>query len=308
MRRVRQAALVVLGLGLGLDHASGPTVPVRILHAGFLQPAELTEVSGLAPSRRQSDLLWAINDSGNAPALFAVGTDGSARGRFVVDGVVNRDWEDLASFRLGGEAYLLIADVGDNEEQTETPVLYFVREPALPSVGEPPTDGTVTAEWSLTFRYEDGPHDCEAVAVDAATGEILLVSKRTQPPLLYELPLDRSSNEEPLVARRVGQIAHLPPPTEQDLAEDADYGRYRSHPTGLDLAPDGSAAALLTYQRAYLFPRRPGESWADTFRGAPQTIELPRLRQAEAICFGPDRRTLFITTEQRPTPLLRLEL
>lgn len=35
----------------------------------------------------------------------------------------------------------------------------------------------------------DGPRDCEAVAVDAATGQVLLISKSAFPPELFSLPL-----------------------------------------------------------------------------------------------------------------------
>jgi hypothetical protein len=78
-------------------------------------------------------------------------------------------------------------------------------------------------------------------------------------------------------------------------------------PTGLDLSADGRYAAVVTYKDAYLFPRIGSESWAEAFARRPQRIPMPPLRQAEAIAFGADERTLFVTTEKLPTPLFRFD-
>ena len=59
------------------------------------QPA-LVEASGLVASRAQPGLLWAHNDSGGAPEVFAIGEDGSDRG-WSVAGAAARDWEDMAA-------------------------------------------------------------------------------------------------------------------------------------------------------------------------------------------------------------------
>ncbi len=51
--------------------AFGPAVRV-----GALENESLRECSGLAASNRRSDLLWAVNDSGNGPYLYALQLDG----------------------------------------------------------------------------------------------------------------------------------------------------------------------------------------------------------------------------------------
>ena len=47
---------------------------------GSLANPAMSETSGLAASRRADDLFWAVNDSGSAPRLFAIGADGRDRG------------------------------------------------------------------------------------------------------------------------------------------------------------------------------------------------------------------------------------
>ena len=63
--------------------------------------------------------------------------------------------------------------------------------------------------WSIAFRWPDGARDCEAVAVDAARGQILLISKKRQPPELFALPL-RPRGSGLQVARKLGTLAGVP--------------------------------------------------------------------------------------------------
>ena len=46
------------------------------VYVGNVERVEIEEASGLAPSRRRSDLLWALNDSGAGARLYALGVDG----------------------------------------------------------------------------------------------------------------------------------------------------------------------------------------------------------------------------------------
>ena len=49
-----------------------------------------------------------------------------------------------------------------------------------------------------------------------------------------------------------------------------------------DLSPDGRTLAVLTYDRLLLYPRAPGEAWAQRRRAPPASQPLPWLPQAEA--------------------------
>jgi hypothetical protein len=282
-----------------------PALYQNAMQMGYLANRELNEVSGLACSRLRNDVLWTINDGGGGPYLYAVDTRGAHLGKVRVRDAINRDWEDLASFQLRGISYLLVADVGDNREIRSDYFIYVIEEPAVAGMADP-EGRSVAWAYRIRFTFEDGSRDCESVAVDLQGRQVLLLSKRSVPPILYRLPLFTQNGDRIQVAKRLTEVPAIPQPTLQDVIEDPRLGRYRSQPTAMDVSPDGSTAVVLTYKNGFLFQRRLQEDWVQVFRKIPQQIKLPRLRQAEALCFAADGKTLFLTSEKTPAPLLRL--
>jgi hypothetical protein len=282
--------ITVAGCGAALmtKDPSPPVVGEPVI-AGNLQNPEISEASGLASSRLYPGLLWAINDGGADPLLYAVGIDGADLGTFRVEGASNFDWEALASFRWQDTAYLLIADVGDNWEQRQTVTLYVVKEPVITETG---IDNAriATIAWQIRFTYEDGPLDCEAVAVDAARQRVFLISKRKFTPVLYELALQPIDQDTIAVAQRLTSVPHF------------------NWPTAMDLTPDGLTAVVLTYNNGYLFRRRQKEDWESAFKRKPQRLRFDRLLQQEAVSFGFYGKSIFVTSERVPAPLVRIDL
>jgi len=274
--------------------------------SGEIANPDLAEASGMAASIRRPGCFWMVNDSGNGAVLHAVGPAGQHFGSVALAGAVNTDWEDLASFTLDGQAYLLIADTGDNRAARGTIALYLVKEPDIPGSAEHPPLQAIPAR-VIRFRFPDGPKDCEAVAVDPADALVLLFSKRLRPPMLYSLELRSTASADVTTARALGPVDTIPSPTEAELMADPIYGRFRSQPTSLDISADGNRAAVLTYGGAYLFSRVYGEPWEQVFAREPAALPGFKLRQAESLCFGTDGRTIFISSERQPAPLLRLE-
>jgi hypothetical protein len=262
---------------------------------GHLQALDLNEASGMAASPNDSRLLWLLNDSGCSAELFLTETDGGKRGRVSVEGVKNVDWEDLASFELGGKPFLIISDTGDNASKRKSCMLYVVAEPRLPAEGVD-LEGAVKPAWTIRFRYEDGPRDCESLAVDVKAGKILLLSKRTNPPMLYELPLKPEGKGEQ-VARKIGQLSKTLPMGFPPIP-------YGTQPTGMDISADGTMATVVTYAGVFLFPRKEGESWAEAFAREPQELDSHQARQAEAIAFSRDGKTIWVTAEGVKAPVI----
>jgi hypothetical protein len=235
----------------------------------------ITEASGLAISQKDDSLLWVVNDSGGTTDLHLMSLKGEDRGKVRVDGVENRDWEDLSSFKLDGSNYLLIADTGDNQAKHDSSTLLIVKEPTLPDAGKK-LEGLVTVERAIHFQFEGGAVDCESVAVDAVAGKIILLSKRTKPPVVYELPL-RPSAAGVQIARRVGTTA-----VDSPVGNSIPFG---NQPTALDFSPDRSQAAVVTYYGAFLFARTKNETWAEAFAKKPLSLGPHGLPQAESIAF-----------------------
>jgi hypothetical protein len=284
-------AIGILGVSLAVwGHAEevGKSTFVREMEAPRLKSKEVDEASGLAFSGRDGKFLWMINDSGAQPVLHLAGTDGSDRGKVKLSDATNVDWEDLSSFKLDGVPYLLVADTGDNNSVRTDCVLYVVKEPVLPPDGAL-LDGELKVEWKIPFTFEDGPRDCESVAVDAQAGKVILVSKRTKPPVVYELPL--RPKESNAVAKRLAETSVRPPKGTPPLP-------FIAQPTGMDISPDGSLAAVVTYYGVFVFPRSGKEGWREAFAKEPVILTPHGMAQAESVAFSPDGKKLLLVSER----------
>jgi hypothetical protein len=269
--------------------------------SGLMLDDALGEVSGAAASRRHADVLWVENDGGNAPVLYAVSTRGGLLARDRVEGVANTDWEDLAAFELDQRHYILIADVGDNGGLRRTLQLHAIEEPASLR------DTVLRPAWSVSFRWPDGPRDCEAAFVDVDAGKVLLISKKRHPPELFEVPL-RPPADATVIARRIGTLAGVPRADARSLRDRPRAARLIGQVTSADLSPDGRSLAVLTYQDVLFYSRKPGESWTQTFAREPRIEPLPPLLpQAEALAWSASGTGLYATGEFRPAPIFYLD-
>jgi hypothetical protein len=285
-------AFALLAAGCG-------TPPPFAQLSGLMLDAQLDEVSGLAASHRHPYTLCMLNAGANAARLYAVGSRGGKLATLRIAGVDNTDWEDIAAFELDGRHYLLAADTGDNGGLRRTLQLHIIEEPATLA------DATVKPAWSFVFRWPDGARDCEAVAVDPASGQVLLVSKKRQPPELFALPL-RPRDGGTQVARKLGTLAAVPQGDADEVRANPALARIRSQVTAADIARDGHAMAVLTYRDVLIYRRRGHEGWAQALARTPEVHPLPWLPQAEALGWSDDSRALYATGELSPAPLLYL--
>ena len=297
---ITRLAPILLCLCAAFLHAAEePPAFTRVKPGSTLQSPAVTEASGVAASPTAADALWLINDSGSPAVLHLAGTDGSDRGTVTLRDIRNTDWEDLASFTLGGKPYLLVADTGDNGSTRPECLLHVVAEPALPAAGKK-LDETVSPAWTIRFRYDDGPRDCESVAVDAKAGKILLISKRTTPPVIYELPL-KPVGHDLVTAKRIGTIPTPFPAGNPQIP-------FAAQPTGFDLSADGRFAVVVTYLGTFVFPKAAAESWPAAFTKPPLALEPHLLRQAESIAFSRDGSLIHAVSEGAKSPLVTYRL
>lgn len=310
-RTVIFGACLVAGAAYGIRAIwnSASTGPAPSGHK--VTETKLIEASGLAASQRTADLLWSLNDSRNEQVLYGIGIDGRPVARLRVEGASNHDWEALACFRLDGRAWLAIGDIGDNGAGRKRCVVYLVEEPPASDLSaEKETLAPVV--WSVPFRYEDGPRDCEAMCVDVAGRQLLLFSKRNRPSHVYAVPLQPTggapSAGNTAVAKRLGDVPFIPQPSSLQRLMPSPTGRYRGQPTDAAISPDGTQVTVLTYGVALLFRRESGETWAQVFGREPKKLHPHRLSQAEAICFSADGRELFVLGEQKQPVLVRYQL
>jgi len=200
--------------------------------AGKIDPALVTECSGLVQSLRYGGIFWALGDSGNASAIVPVTAEGKLApgwsGPVRVEGFKNYDWEDLA---LDGKGHLIIADVGNNRGRRKQLMLHFVDEPR---------PGTAAVRPALTVRvhYEDQreaspDYDCEAVFCAGDRVYFLTKHRSDKRTRLYRLEGDSSKKSNPL-----------------RLVDSFEIGGMV---TAADVSPDGKLVAVLTYTSLWVF-------------------------------------------------------
>jgi hypothetical protein len=235
----------------------------------------LVELSGLAVV---GDGIWAMADGGRRVELHRLDPGTCAVVESRTAKVDPYDAEDLA---VGPDGSLWVGDTGDNEQRRSTVALIVV-----PARGEPELH---------RLTYPDGPHDAEALLVDAR-GVPTVVTKSVGAAGIYqpEGPLD-GVGPTPLV--HVGDLA-LPSST----TTGGPIGGLGSRTvTGGAMTADGRVVALRTYTDAWLFAVPDGGTVADALRTAPVQVPLPDEPQGEAVAFEPDG-TLLSGSETRVVP------
>ena len=273
-------------------------LPATVL-AGRLKTKALNEASGIVRSQRQDNVYWLVNDSGK-PRLYAIDGIGTNLGHVKIDGAKHVDWEDIASFTLDGQPYVLIADIGDNDRKRRDVTIYVVKEPE-------PGQGEAKIAWSFDFSYPKGPRDAESLTVDIDNERILVLSKREIPAVLYELPL-RPGTDDRQEAIPLGAIRSLPQPSRQDV-EFAPATKYWPwQPTGMDISADSRAAVILTYRGVYYYRREGDSTWFEVFQTRPAAISVGDFDKAESVAFSPDGKSVFVTFEGQNSILLRVDL
>lgn len=247
----------------------------------------LTELSGWALSKRHRDVLWAHNDSGEGARLHGVSTiDGSLVADIEVTGATATDWEDIATYiDADGQAWIVVADTGDNAERRESVRLVMVPEPEL-SVATAAAAGVVSVRWA------GGPHDVEALVMDPITGDAILIGKRFSGSARVSVDV---------VAKRL-----LVPGTQVTSKKVGDYvvpAGQPYGPTGASISPAGTTLGLVFYANlTLLWTRSPGSSVADTLlRGKPCAVRTG-FGQYEAIAIADDG-SIITATEGSSVPL-----
>jgi len=181
--QIRTAALVALALA----PLTPPAPQARVRPIATIAIPALREASGLVASHRYAGVLWAHNDSGDQPRLFAFRRDGVAvlpnrvsdparyRG-ITIDNARNYDWEDIT---IDPEGRLYIGDIGNNDSARRNLAIYVVDEPD-------PVAGTPVRAIRMPFVYPDQKQfppplpqrSFDAEALFWADGRLHLLTKR----------------------------------------------------------------------------------------------------------------------------------
>lgn len=262
-------ALLVVVLVSSLARRADGAEPGPVVVSRISDP-RITESSGLAVSVKHDDLAYTINDSGNAPIVFAVQiSTGAVVGATTLTGRTPLDTEAIA---IDGEGMLWVADTGDNRERRTDVALY-----ALP---EPGPGRHLAAATRYPLTYPSGPADAETLLVNPRTGSKYVVTKGLFAGELLELPHTLSARH-PNEAKDTG---HEMPGLATDGVVSAD-GRY---------------ALVRTYSDV---DRYDTTSW--TLLGSEPTPSQP---QGESIAIERSQKSYLIGSEGANSALIRVPL
>jgi hypothetical protein len=283
--------------------------------SGVVQADGLVEASGLAQSQANRSVLWLINDRGNPPQLFALNTDGSALGNFIIDVEMN-DWEDLAMAPTedGQAYYIFIADIGDNWAQQdpalerENIVVHRFREPdlsalTLPFVGAIGIDKID----SMTLRYPDGKaHNAETLLVDPNNLDIYIVTKESDkfsidyngPSQVYRAPSRFQTNDE-ITMDLMGEIdfATLNTTSEAALAYMEVYPKHNALATAGDISIDRNWLGIATYGSLWIWPIAENQSITEALSFVPCEGPTALVPKIESFAFDPDSESYTVLNE-----------
>lgn len=243
---------------------AGPDVVSR------MSDPRITESSGLAVSVKHDDLAYTINDSGNAPIVFAVKiSTGAVVGTTTITGGELIDTEAIA---IDGDGELWVADTGDNEENRTDIALY-----ALPEPG--PGDHSVAAK-RYPLAYPSGPADVEALLINPRTGAKGVVTKGLFAGELLALP-SKLSTQKPNQAKL---ISNEMPAMVTDGA----------------MSANGRFALLRSYSDVHLYDAK---TWKSI-----RSHETPPQPQGESIAIERSQKSFLIGSEGANSALIRIPL
>jgi hypothetical protein len=161
---------------------------------GEIDNGEIDEASGLVASRNFQGKLWIHNDSGDKNRIFLVNKDGKWQNTAYLNGVQNRDWEDIAVSNFpNNETNIYVADFGDNDASYNNEYfIYKFKEPkSLPAQG---ADIQVNDIETIKFKYPDGARDAEALVIDHATKDLYIITKREPQIRVYRIAAQYATN------------------------------------------------------------------------------------------------------------------
>jgi hypothetical protein len=256
--------------------APAPRLPALCRRArarvvGRVQAPGVAELSGLVASRARPGVFWAHNDSGDSPRIFALGRDGGQLAEVAITGAEHVDWEDIA---IRGTT-LFVGDIGDNTAQRPEIAVY--------RIAEPPAGATSAAAERIALRYPDGAHDAEALLADPRGNSLTIVTKNY-------------GGFANVYSGRGGTLR---------LVAKLALGLGQAITAG-DVSADGRTIVLRSYNRAYVWTRRGGESLAAALRREPCAAPADLLAegQGETLALSRDGRTLW-TVPEGVQPALR---
>lgn len=257
------------------------------LDLGQIEDNRLNEISGMDISQINKDVFWLHNDSGDSAQIFAIDNKGKHLGKFSLQNIENRDWEDISvgPGPIDSQSYIYIGEIGDNEAIYDVKYIYRFKEPQI-NFDKVPYDSIIQDVETIAYKYPDGPRDAETLMIDPLTMNLIIVSKREESVHVYVLLFPQNTDSINIPK----QIATLP----------------ITQVTGGDISNSGKKIIMKNYDTIYYWLRKPGQSLQDAFSQHPDHLTYIVEPQGEAICWSNDEKDYFTLSEEADNTEARL--
>jgi len=261
---------------------------------GPVESSLLKEISGVVASRKNTDVLWVHNDSGDSARIYAMSIQGRHLGVYNLVGANAVDWEDIAigPGPVEGQDYIYVGDIGDNNHQRSSITVYRVAEPQVSATQEPVTVSLANVD-ALPMRYP-GPavYDSETLLVDPVSGDLFLVTRDREGQGVARV-FRNPAPHTPGVMVTLELVATIPLPFEVK---------------GGDISPSGDAVLLRLHsftsdEDGYYWPRAAGTKLWEAFSGPACLVPLVEEPQGEAIAFAAHELGYFTVSEGVSQPV-----
>jgi hypothetical protein len=236
---------------------------------------DAAEASGIIAGYINKDLLYTHNDSGGKPIIYILDYHGKKKGEWLLKGIKNRDWEEIAISQENGKSFIFIGDIGDNKAKHNYCSIYKFSEMQFDN-NMPNT--IIKNIQEIKYQYEDGPRDAEAFFIDPLTNDIIIISKREPNVGIYKIS-HPYSNKEMNIAKKICTLA----------------GNWV---VAADISKDGSKILIKNYLNIWLYERYLDEDLCKTFAKKPQLMEYQLEIQGEAVCWDYENKGYFTLSER----------
>ena len=255
------------------------TTSSEVIEELFSMPKKIKESSAVEVTEK-SDLIWTLEDSGNAPQLFALNSKGELVNTIEITDAKNNDWEDLTSDKQGN---LYIGDFGNNKNERKDLSIYKISASDLDK-----KQASVANKISFFFpeqtlfppKKSERFYDVESFFL--FEDNFYLFSKNRSSKfdgttLLYQVPNKSGNHPAKLISsfKTCDNFNHCAV-------------------TSADISPDGKKVALLSSDKVWIFT---DFSTNNFLSGKVEQIDLKSFTQKEGICFVGNEK-LYITDEK----------
>ena len=242
------------------------------LFLGSVEDGNLEEISGLALSSKNKGIIWVHNDSGHTASVYALNSDRKIVLELILDGIEQKDWEDVALGPCGRGACIFVGDIGDNDSDRDNVAVFVLEEPDVNE--DDKYQKVIVKDFNeYRFGYKDKPRNAEGLAVDAE-GELYIFSKEGEQSAVFKVSEFKESSVTTL--DYVGVIA-------------------TGQVTAADIHRSGNRLLLMTTDGLFELSGD-NVSFADLLKSDIETV-LTGIDHGEAASYDPETGYIYYSTE-----------